>query len=1401
MINISKPQQAIYEMDRYIGGSVANIAGVIFFSKETSTTTLYKVVQELITTNDSLRTNIVINSSIPMQKIREYSDYEVTTLFFDTEQQYENWANDMAQVGMDIFADLFEFVIISTPSKNGIYIKLHHIIGDAWSLSVLAQQAKDLIVGNSVISYQYKDYLLKEQTYINSERYLKDRKFWMTTFDMNSEINFLSDKIAKGYLSERFSVSLTNKQTDKLRAFCRENQQSEFALFLAVVSAYFYRRTGKNKFYIGTPVLNRCGAKEKSMIGTFINTIPLAISIEDTDDFTVLSNKITNNISACFRHQKFLYNDILKMLRDERNLNGGLFDVILSYQNAKVGDSETKWYFTGLQNESIQIHIDDRDDTGSLTINYDYQTEKFSSLEIARIHTHILNILEDVIEYKDKKLYELEILSADERDLLLRTFNNTAVDYQKNKCVHTHFEEHVLKNSTKPAIIACDTTLTYEELNEQANMIAHNLIAKGIKQNEVVAFILTRKSYLLSTMFGILKSGAAYMPIDPDYPRDRIDYMLEDSGAKICIDEHNIADYLTGNNRSNPNITMSSNSLCYCIYTSGSTGKPKGTLLTHGNVVNYCNSNEHNVMSKIVADNNFVFGAITTVGFDIFVTESLLPMVNGMTTVLASEAQSTSQSELNELILCTEINVLQTTPSKMQVLMTEDRFNKYLSKIKCILLGGEALNSIIVNRIRKFSDARIFNCYGPTETTVFSTLTEITSEDLHIGKPIANTQIYILDKHHNLLPIGAVGELCIAGDGVAVGYHNQPELTAEKFARNPYGTGTMYKTGDLAKWKSDGDIEYLGRNDFQVKIRGLRIELGEIENVLSTYEGVKQVAVKVEKDENDRQYICAYYIAECELEIHTIREFMEKKLPQYMVPHFFTKLDKMPQTSSGKIDRKALPKIEFNLITTNQYVAPVTPAQKSIADLMSNVLQIPQVGLTDNFFEIGGDSLRAIEFVSKAHSAGICFNLQAVFDNPTIEKLCEYIENDNKNHNIYKKTDFDKYSQILAKNARVTNFSPVVTEVGDVLITGATGFLGIHMLADYLQNDTGKAYCLVRGNKSADSKERLLKLLNYYFGNQYNSLIDTRIFVLCGDITNKNLTDSEMPKVETIIHVAASVKHYGSYSYFYDINVNGTRNVIALAKKQNAKLLHISTLSVSGNSLTDQFDVYKSAEHKDFFESSLYIEQPLDNVYIRSKFEAELAVLDAMLDGLQANIMRIGNLTNRSNDFKFQLNYKENSFLSRLKAILEFGMFPDYLLSLYAEFSPVDDTARAVMTCARNFSMEHTIFHINSQKVVYFDKLLKYLKKANVAMNVVDAEEFVGALKGVAASAGSKYIYESLINDMDEDYRLVYDSNISIKNDYTVWYLQMLGFDWSDIDYKYISGYLDYFRTIGFLGV
>lgn len=1423
MYELSKPQRLVYDMEKYAGGSISVICGSVIYKGEKSRQELENAVNHLYQMNDALRMRVICTNEGVKQEVGKFVPHSVETLSFVTKEDLDFFANWYAKEPLDLKGKLCEIKIVFLNEGYGLLIKMHHLIGDAWAMSLICSQFSCILRGEAPMAYSYTEYLKREDDYRQSGHFPKDRAFFLEQFKKCDEILYLSEKKENEFCAERKSFVIGGREQKRITAYTKEHHVSVFVLFMTALAVYMNRvKDNAERFYLGSAVINRTRVEEKHTAGVFVNVVPVLIELDNSASFEQNLYKVQQNVFSVLRHQKYHYGDVLSDIRKEYHFSEKLYDVVLNFQNAEITGTgeefESTWYHNGMQTESMQIHIDKRDGADTYRIHYDYQTEKFKGDEIRQMHQYLMNLLTDAMKDDSKRLYELEMLSVDEHNKILYDFNKSAAEYPRNQSVHRLFEEQVLKIPDEPAVIARDKILTYLQLNEQANRIAHSLMEMGVKRGDLVAFALPRKSYLLAVIFGILKAGAAYLPIDPQFPEERINYILKDSQAKIFITDESVGKLLENDKTFNPEIPISGEDLCYCIYTSGTTGNPKGVLVRHRNLINICSANERNCYQTAALAQEKILLSTAKCCFDAFAIDYGLFLLNGSAMILADDSDITDGARLAQLAVTYYAEALQSTPSTIRALCLNDAYAKMLRQIKVLILAAENLTSELYTELRELTDAEIFNGYGPSETTVGACIGKIDTAEIHMGEPIANTQIYLVDRFMQPVPVGVKGELCVAGDGVSAGYLNRRELTEEKFVDNPFGDGRLYKTGDYAYWRRDGKLVYAGRRDFQVKIRGLRVELEEIEQAIAGVEGVSQACVVVRKGKDGRQMICGFYTVSKRISVDEIKETIRKRLPRYMIPHIFMLLPQMPLTTNGKIDKNTLLKMDLDKNEQRaEYLKPEGQLQKRLATIMAQVLDYSSIGCNDDFFDLGGDSLRAIEFVSKAHNEGIYFSLQNIFDHPTLRELSEYIEKGNLQTVSYKTMDFSKANLSVSKNNRGVNVIPKNEEIGNVLLTGATGYLGVHILANFLENNEGLAYCLVRGTDIEDSTKRLDDLLRFYFDGRYQK---ERIKVICADLQKDNFGMAQqeyldmMGKVHTVIHAAATVKHYGSYEYFDEVNVGTTRRLIKFCMEAGSRLIHISTLSVSGDNFADMNDEkHASGAERDFYgnnegkkekffcEADLFIGQALENVYVYSKFNAEKIVLENMTQGLQANIMRIGNLTNRFCDGVFQKNYSTNAFLMRIKAFLELGIVPDYLRDFQFEFTPVDAAASAVMTIARHFSMKQTVFHINSNQVVYMDKLLAYFQELGCGLKMVSSIEFTEHLRRTMKESGREYIYETFINDMDADDWLNYDSKIRIENDFTVEYLRRLGFEWPEIGLEYLRNYVNYFRKIGYLEV
>ena len=658
------------------------------------------------------------------------------------------------------------------------------------------------------------------------------------------------------------------------------------------------------------------------------------------------------------------------------------------------------------------------------------------------------------------------------------------------------------------------------------------------------------------------------------------------------------------------------------------------------------------------------------------------------------------------------------------------------------------------------------------------------------------------------MPIGVVGEIYISGIQVGEGYLGKPELTKEKFLPNQFGEGRMYKSGDIGRWTFDGKIQCLGRIDNQIKLRGLRIELGEIENKMEQYPGVSAAIVNKITIE-DKETLCGYYVTDGTIEVTEteIKSYLKKYLPQYMVPSYIVYLEKMPYTINRKIDRKALPmpKLEedkFKEVNPDKFDTD----ELKLLQIWKNVLHLKNISLDDNFFDIGGDSISAIKMQIEALKYNFNFEYADIFKYPTIKELAGKKEKI-KNQDDIDKYDYSEINKILDRNNEKNISTIKKFRVGNILLIGSTGYLGVHILDEYLKTHRGTIYCLVRKKNNEEPLARLKQKIIFYFGNEYYEKYKKRIQVIEGDIVYKELKLSQedysllKSTITTVINAGALVKHFGTPELFNQINVDGTRNVVDFCKETNKRLIHISTISVSGNGEKEE-SIEETSENindkKVFKENTLYIKQNISGIYTITKYKAEMIVLSAIKDGLNAQILRMGNITNRYSDGVFQQNVEENAFAKRLKSFIELGMFPDYLLEHAIELGPVDLCAEAVIKIL-DYNSICNVFHIYNPKLLPVKILINTLHELGIQIDGVDNETMSNKLTEILNDDFKKEILSGIIHDIDSKKQLIYTSNVRVKYEFSEKYLEKIGFTWKEIDREYILKYMDYFKRIGFI--
>ncbi len=1385
MFKLTAPQKNVVETDKFFKNtSISNIGGYAIFDNDVDFEIMDIAINKLIEKADGLRLQLCEENDETLQYIKEYEYKKVNVIEVTNDILLES--NKWMETPFDLNQELYDFKLLKYKGRDGIFIKLHHVISDAWSMAIVLSKVieyYDALRNKKEIEEEIPSYTLfinSENEYLQSEQFLKDKKYWEEKYEDKPTYISLSNE--NGVINAegiRKSFVISKEEKEKIEAFCKDSKVSMAVFFEAIVSLYSARINNADDITLCSLGFNRSGRTERKIVGMFNNILPMTVKIDWNKSFLELCQEITREHYEIFRHQKYPYEKIMSSISEKHGV-ANIYDIMVSFQNAKFDDDqETKykshWNFNGYAELSFMLNIDDLQNSGGLNINIDYKKEAFTEKEISDIYARLLHVIKQVIQNKNILFKDVEIVTNEEKNKILYEFNDTKKDYPREKRLYDYLEEQVKKTPDKIALKFENETITYKEFNEKVNSLANYLIAEkklkdldkekdDIKSNEIIAVMLERSFEMLIAIYAIQKAGCAYMPIDPHFPKDRIEFMLEDSEApfllthskwneqiinqadlklaKNNIDIINLNEFdFSKNSKENPELNVSSEDVAYVIYTSGSTGKPKGAQIQHHSVSNRVKW----MHEKYPLQDCDVILQKTPYTFDVSVWELFWwSMYGGSLQILISEGHK-DPKEIIEAVEKGNVTHMHFVPSMLNAFLEYLDNNKHmtskLKSLKYVFASGEALQS---EHVKKFysllgeNKTTLHNLYGPTECTVDVSYYDCPDKDIPdsipIGKSIDNTQLLILDKACNLLPIGTSGELHISGVLVGKGYIKREELTKEKFIENKYyDFQTMYKTGDLAKWLPDGNIEYLGRIDHQVKIRGLRVELGDIETAILKYPTMINCVVTVLEHLGEK-YLCGYFTAKEKININSLKTELIKELPDYMVPSYFVQLDVMPLNHNGKIDRKLLPKPDLE--NQEEYVAPENELEEKIQKCVEQVIKREKISVESDLLTSGLTSLGVITLITKLSTLNLDIKVRDFYENRTIRQLANVIKASQENDTDY--LDDEKYkdiSDIKDYEAPLKIFeNNFGGEQNGVLITGATGFLGIHLVDELYRKTNKKIYCLIR---KTNKFEEFIKTYTdismddvtviskddeiiYADNNQNNNCnsegnSQNRIIAIIGDITSENLGLSSVlykkikEEVSDIIHSAANVSFFCSWEKAKSINYIGTCNIIKFAEESKAKLHHISTMSVSGDILTGQ-----TTEYPQFTEDKLYIGQLYkENVYAYSKYLAEREVIKSIRERkINANIYRLPNLTWRMKDGKFQKNYKENDLYLMTRVMYRLKKVPIEIQNENILLTPVDDLSKAIITLLLN-TKGNNVFHLVSETSPTIKEYMEYLTETS----------------------------------------------------------------------------------------
>ncbi|MDN4111432.1 amino acid adenylation domain-containing protein [Paenibacillus polymyxa] len=1068
---LSSAQKRLYVLHQFDPQDVNyNMPSVLQVSGPLDVKRVEHAFRQLIARHASLRTRFDLIDSEPMQWVEdtvpfevEYTKVQAEGATTDTDTRVGKEVDELVSCFVRPFdlkaapllrVGLVDLGVSGTEQEpqHVLMLDMHHIVSDGVSMGVLTNEFVRLYDGEQLapLRIQYKDYAVWQQSETHQEWMQRQEAYWLDTFRGELPVLDLPTDFARPSIrstaGDTVVFGLEREVSERLKELAAHTGSTLYMVLLAAYTALLHQYSGQEDIVVGTPIAGRPHADLEPILGMFVGTLALRNYPTAEHTFRSYVEEVKVQALQAYEHQDYPFEELVEKLNVKRDMSRHpLFDTMFTLQTTEEGElqlADLSFRPYGLEQTPAKFDftLEAREEEAGIQFGLQYATALYQRETVERMTRHFIRLAEAVAANPDAKLGELELITAEETEQILKVFNDPNAHSVRGTLqglsLSERFEEQAKNSPERIAVVSGDIGLTYAELNEQANRLARVLRAKGVEADQPVGVLLERSADLLVSILGVLKAGGAYVPIDTMYPQERIDYMLQDSGAKVVItsraanlslslpstvqaivlDDEDVQAQWGAQDASNLIPVAGPHNLAYMIYTSGTTGQPKGVMIEQGSVGNLVDALYERVYSRY--DHPLHIAWLSAFVFDASVKQIFASLLLGHTLHVVSRDVSLSGEHLIAYYRMHRIDLSDGTPAHLHIL-NESVSVTEAPDVKHYLIGGEALSVQLVHVfLHKWSGYRpvITNVYGPTEATVDATaytiedveslnvLLEKGEHTVSIGTPIANQAAYILNTRQQLVPIGIAGELYIGGAGIARGYLNLPELTAEKFVPNPFADATaadpadstyanrMYRTGDLARWLPDGSIEYLGRIDHQVKIRGYRIELGEVEAQLLTVDGIQKAVVTAWENEDGHKDLCAYIVASESLSLPELRNALQPKLPDYMIPTYVVQLDRFPLTPNGKIDRKALPAPEARLEGGLEYVAPRTPLEAKLAQIWQDVLKLSSVGVTDSFFDVGGHSLRATTLVAKIHQElGSRITLREVFQHFTIEQQAQLI--------------------------------------------------------------------------------------------------------------------------------------------------------------------------------------------------------------------------------------------------------------------------------------------------------------------------------------------------------------------------------------------------------------------------
>ncbi|MFS4449711.1 amino acid adenylation domain-containing protein [Maribacter sp. 2307UL18-2] len=1035
---LSSSQLRLYFMYEFDKTSLAyNMPQAIELEGEINIKKLKEVLESLISYHSILRTSFNIIDGEVVQKIHDNLDFNL--------EYYEDISSGVPLIiekfirPFDLSKPcLFRVGLIELPVNSQILMfDMHHIISDGVSQNILLKDFMSLYNGETLQNQRirYCDYVEWQLSSEQKENLKFQREYWLKEYggDINSLDLPLDYRrpLRKNHKGSAITFSISKNQTSRLRELTKETGATMFMLVLSVFNVLLSKLCSQEDIVVGTPISGREHPDLESLMGMFVNMLPLRNYVTGEISFLEFLRTLKGKVLTSFENQSFLYEELVEDLGLSRTSNRNpLFDVVLAFHNFEQSNLEIpnlkfKRFDTGHEFSKFDMMLVAMEGEDHLGFRLEYSNELFKEKTIERFAKYFQKIITIITKNPEIKIQKINILSKQEVSWLQNRFDNIDINYPIHETIINLFEKQVARSPEKTCLVFENESLTYQEVNERANRLGLCLRKQGVKRDQIIGLLMERSINLVVGMLGILKSGGAYLPLDVDSPGDRLSYILEDSGANLLLTQNQYSISIKYDIRTvfiedveeallekeNLKKINRPSDLCYIIYTSGTTGTPKGVMIEHGNVVRLF----FNEQAKFDFTEKDVWTMFHNHTFDFSVWEIYGALLFGGKLIIIPKMLARDPMRYLALLKEMQVTVLNQTPSAFYNLIEADKKSSINSlDLRMVIFGGEALSPIKLNSWKKkYPVVKLVNMFGITETTVHVTYREITEDDIEndlriIGHPLPTLSIYLLDKYGQLVPTGAKGEICVGGKGVSRGYLNRKKLTSQKFIKNPYlKKDRLYLSGDIARILSNGELEYLGRIDDQIKLRGFRIELGEIEGQLSRNNKILECTVTVETKE-DEKFLVAYYVSKKAISQSDLSNYLSNRLPSYMIPSFFVYLKKIPLTQNGKINRAALPHAKVNL--NHVYLPPSNHVQKRLVEIWEDILSIENIGVNHNFFLIGGDSIKAIKLVYKINEEfDSSISLANLYGHPTVESISSFLESveliKNKKGSLYYKVE------------------------------------------------------------------------------------------------------------------------------------------------------------------------------------------------------------------------------------------------------------------------------------------------------------------------------------------------------------------------------------------------------------